>query len=48
MWYVVQVRTGTEESIRIQCQKWLLEQAIYRKTPTKDEESPYNMEETPE
>lgn len=21
MWYVVQTRTGTEESIRIQCQK---------------------------
>ena len=30
MWYVVQVRTGTEESIRIQCQKRIPESILTR------------------
>lgn len=30
MWYVVQVRTGTEESIRIQCEKNLSEEVLER------------------
>lgn len=30
MWYVIQVRTGTEESIRIQCQKNLSESVMER------------------
>ena len=30
MWYVVQVRTGTEESIRIQCEKQMSEEVLRR------------------
>lgn len=30
MWYVVQVRTGTEENIRIQCKKTVSEQILER------------------
>ena len=30
MWYVVQVRTGTEESIRIQCEKQMSEEVLKR------------------
>ena len=30
MWYVVQVRTGTEESIRIQCEKHMSEEVLER------------------
>ena len=30
MWYVVQVRTGTEESIRIQCEKHMSGEALER------------------
>ena len=30
MWYVVQVRTGTEENIRIQCQKRIPETILQR------------------
>lgn len=30
MWYVVQVRTGTEESIRVQCEKQMTGEALER------------------